>query len=95
MVNAYVANNLSGTISSYAVASDGSVTLVSGAAAPGQMGPNDLAVATEGGASFLYAVNAGNGTVAAFQISLKDGSLTALTGSNGLPPAGAQGLAAF
>ncbi len=92
---AYVANNLSATISSYAVASDGSVTLVSGTAAPGQMGPNDLAAVTEGGASFLYAVNAGNGTIGAFQINLKDGSLTAITGSNGLPPAGAQGLAAF
>jgi 6-phosphogluconolactonase (cycloisomerase 2 family) len=91
---AYVANNLSATISSYAVASDGSLTLVKGTATAA-MGPNDLAAVTDGANSFLYAVNAGNGTVGAYQINLTDGSLTAITGSNGLPPAGAQGIAAF
>ena len=91
---AYVANNLSGSISSYAVAPDGSVTLAKGIAATA-MGPNDLVAVSEGANSFLYAVNAANGTMGAFQINLTDGSLTALTGSNGLPPAGAQGIAAF
>jgi len=91
---AYVANNLSATISSYAVASDGSVTLVKGTATAA-MGPNDLAAVTDGTSSFLYVVNAANGTIGAFSINLTDGSLTAITGSNGLPPAGAQGLAAF
>jgi 6-phosphogluconolactonase len=91
---AYVANNLSASISSYSVGSAGTVTLINGTAASGA-GPNDLAIAKEGGASFLYVVDAGTGTVSAFQINLTDGSLTALTGGMGLPTHAAQGLAAF
>jgi len=91
---AYVANNLSANISSYSVANDGTVLLITGNAAS-SMGPNDLVAVTEGGSSFLYTVNAGNGTIGAFKINLTDGSLSPITGSNGLPPAGAQGIAAF
>lgn len=92
---AYVANNLSASISSYSVSNAGTVTLINGVAASGA-GPNDLAIATEGGASFLYAVDAGSGTVGAFQINLVDGSLTALSGGGGLPAGrSAQGLAAY
>ena len=91
---AYVANNLSASISSYSVSADGSVTLLDGTAASGA-GPNDLAAATEKGASFLYVVDAGTGTVGAFQINLTNGSLTAITGGSGLPTNSAQGLAAF
>jgi len=81
---AFVSNNLSASISSYAVANDGSVTLLNGtAAAPS--GPNDLAIATEGGKSFLYVVAAGSGTVGAFQVNLATGALTALTGSSVFP----------
>ena len=90
---AYVSNNLSASISSYAVGTNGSVTLIAGSAATAS-GPNDLATAEEGGASFLYAVEAGSGTVGAFQINLTNGSLTPITGGGGLPT-GAQGLAAF
>ena len=91
---AYVANNLSASISSYAVANDGSLTLSEPNAAS-VSGPNDLAVAREGRKSFLYVVAAGNGTVAAFQIN-PDGSLTSITGAGGLPAdRSAQGLAAF
>jgi 6-phosphogluconolactonase len=95
---AYVANNLGGNgIASFRVANDGSVTLLNGtAASPAPSGPNDLAVASEGGASFLYAVAAGSGSVAAFQIDPATGSLTAITGGGGLPAGrSAQGLAAF
>jgi len=92
---AFVANNLSASISSYSVSNAGTVTLINGVAASGA-GPNDLAIATEGGASFLYAVDAGSGTVGAFQINLVDGSLTPLTGGMGLPAGrSAQGLAAY
>ena len=91
---AYVANNLSASISSYAVASNGSVTLLNGTAASGS-GPNDLAVVTDSGASFLYVVDAGTGTVGAFQINLSNGALTSITGGSGLPTNSAQGLAAF
>jgi 6-phosphogluconolactonase (cycloisomerase 2 family) len=91
---AYVANNLSASISSYAVASNGSVTLLNGIAGV-DAGPNDLAAVTENGSSFLYAVDAGTGTVGAFQINLTNGALTAITGGSGLPTNSAQGLAAF
>jgi hypothetical protein len=93
---AYVSNNLSASISSYVVAGDSQVTLRNGVAASGA-GPNDLATAVENGASFLYVVNAGSGTVGAFRINLTDGSLTELTGGEEGLPAGrsAQGLAAF
>lgn len=90
---AYVSNNLSASISSYTVGTNGVVALLNGTAAAGS-GPNDLATAEEGGASFLYAVEAGSGTVGAFQIN-GDGSLTSITGGSGLPFGSAQGLAAF
>jgi len=92
---AYVANNLSASISSYSVGNDGSVTLLNGTAASGS-GPNDLAVASEAGNSFLYVVDAGTGTVGAFQVNLATGSLIPITGGAGLPVnRSAQGLAAF
>jgi 6-phosphogluconolactonase len=92
---AYVANNLSAGISSYSVADDGSVKLLNGVAATGS-GPNDLAAASEDGASFLYVVDAGTGTVGAFNINMTDGSLSPLAGGSGLPVGrSAQGLAAF
>ena len=90
----YVSNNLSASISSYSVASNGGLTLLAATAAS-PSGPNDLAVATEGGASFLYVVAAGTGTVGAFQINLTNGLLTGLMGGSGLPTNSAQGLAAF
>ena len=91
---AYVTNNVSGSISSYSVGRGTSVTLLNGTAASGS-GPNDVATAQEGSASFLYVVDAGTGTVGAFRINL-DGSLTALVGGSGLPVnRSAQGIAAY
>src|SRR5262249_14604894 len=91
---AYVANNLSASISSYTVGTTGTVTLLNGIAASGA-GPNDVAVAVEGRTSFLYVVDAATGTLGAFRIN-GDGSLTAITGGAGLPVGrSAQGLAAF
>jgi 6-phosphogluconolactonase len=90
---AYVANNLSASISSYAVGRQNSVTLVAADAAA-VSGPNDLATAEEGGASFLYVVEGGSGAVGAFQINLTDGSLSPFTAASGLPST-AQGLAAY
>lgn len=91
---AYVGNNLSASISSYAVGTNGSVTLLAGAAAT-MAGPNDLATATDGGSSFLYVVEGGTGTIGAFQINLTTGALTALSAASGLPTPAAQGLAAY
>jgi 6-phosphogluconolactonase (cycloisomerase 2 family) len=93
---AYVTNNLSASISSYTVGTDGSLILLSGTAAAGA-GPSDLATAEEGGASFLYVVDAGSRTVGAFQINLTNGSLTTVTGSGTFPVStiSPQGVAAY
>lgn len=91
---AYVANNLSASISSYTVQANGAVTLLAGIAAAAS-GPNDLAAVKEDGASFLYVVNAASGTVGAFRIGT-NGALVPVSGGSGLPVnRGAQGLAAF
>src|SRR5215470_4115530 len=50
---AYVANNLSSSISSYTVGNNGAVTLLNGVAATSRF-PNDLAMAREGSNSWLY-----------------------------------------
>jgi 6-phosphogluconolactonase len=92
---AYVSNSLSASVSSYTVSTGGSLALLNGLAAVGS-GPNDLATATEGGASFLYVLDAGTGLVGAFRINTTSGALTALTGGSGLPVnRSAEGLAAY
>jgi len=92
---AYVSNNLSASISLYAVTTGGVVTLVNGLAASAS-GPNDLATAQEGGASFLYAIAAGTGTVQAYLINRMTGALAPTVGGSGLPVnRSAQGLAAY
>src|SRR3954469_17939362 len=90
---AYVANNLSNNLSSYTVGNNGAVTLLNGTAATAAA-PNDLAVAHEGGNSWLYVVNSATGTVGAFHIN-GDGSLTTIAGGGGLPVRALEGLAAF
>lgn len=86
---------MSNSLSSFTVAPNGSLTLLAGVAA-GASGPNDLANVGDRGASFLYVLNSGSGTVEAFQVSLQNGSLTALPAVGGLPVNdGAQGLAAY
>ena len=91
---AYVSNNLSASISSYLVGPGGILTLLAPIAATGA-GPNDLATAQEGTASFLYSLNAGSGTVGAFQINLTNGALIPIAGGSGLPTVGATGIAAY
>ena len=92
---AYVSNNLSNGLSSYSVGNDGSLTLLMPTAATAN-GPNDLAAVAEGGTSFLYVLDAGDGTVGAFQVNLRNGSLTPLAAVGGLPASdGAAGLAAY
>jgi 6-phosphogluconolactonase len=91
---AYVSNNLSASISAYAVTTSGVLKLLNGTAAAAS-GPNDLATAHENGASFLYVVSAGTGTVSAFLINPATGALAPAFGGSGLPTTGAQGLAAY
>jgi 6-phosphogluconolactonase (cycloisomerase 2 family) len=91
---AYIGNNATSDISSYAIGTDGDLTLLDAVAGAANL-PNDLAAARDGYRSFLYALNSGNGTVGMFRIN-NDGSLASLGAVGGLPiDAGAQGLAAY
>jgi 6-phosphogluconolactonase len=92
---AYETNFISGTISSYSVAVNGSLSLLNAAAAStGEMSqPEDMDLSGDG--RYLYALLTGTGRVAAYQIE-KNGSLTSLGQFSNIPPmAGATGLAAF
>lgn len=90
---AYVSNFFSDTISSYAVASDGTLTLVNPEA--GRVDPggraNDEATSLDG--RYLYVRNFTTSTISAFRIE-NDGSLTPIPGANGLSPFMGYGLAA-
>lgn len=86
----FTANTGSDNLSSYRVRlADGSATLREADAGSGDK-PIDMAITTSG--RFLYALNAGDGTVGAFRISPK-GTLRDLGRTAGLPPQFAQGIA--
>lgn len=96
---AYTASFVTSAISSYAVAKNGSVSLIRGdAALPGDGSePVDLALSGDG--TYLYNLLRGSGAIAAWQIQA-DGSLKSIGGSfgkgQGIPVAdGASGLAAY
>jgi 6-phosphogluconolactonase (cycloisomerase 2 family) len=84
---AYTANAAAGSISGFAIASDGSLTLLG--STPGLAHPLDEAVSNNG--RFLYVLNDGRHDIAGYRIAA-DGSLTPL-GEVGALPAGAVGLA--
>jgi 6-phosphogluconolactonase len=91
---AYTTNAGSGSISGYRIAFDGTITLLdldgrTGVTGDGS-GPIDMAISDNG--RYLYTLNGGNGTIAAFRIG-SDGSLDPLPGASGIP-ATANGLAA-
>jgi 6-phosphogluconolactonase (cycloisomerase 2 family) len=90
---AYVTNTGSGSVTGYAVAEDGSLSLLDGDGVTGVTGagssPIDAAVTNSG---FMYVLNAGAHTISAFRVRA-DGSLEPLAGAAGLPT-GAVGLAA-
>ncbi|MDQ3199827.1 MAG: beta-propeller fold lactonase family protein [Verrucomicrobiota bacterium] len=95
---AYTANFVSGTISSYALGNEGTVSLINGAAAFSGLKsqPTDLAFDTE--TNYLYNLLRGTGGVSAYRVEA-DGSLTflGLFGVGGALPVadGASGLAAY
>jgi 6-phosphogluconolactonase (cycloisomerase 2 family) len=94
---AYTANAGTGTISGFAVDSDGRMTLLTPGGATGISGqgstPLDLDVTRDN--RFLYVFENGTGTVGGFRIN-RDGSLTELPDTPGLVArAGYQGLAAY
>jgi 6-phosphogluconolactonase (cycloisomerase 2 family) len=87
-----VSNTLSGTISSYRIGDDGTLTLINGTAADtGPMSaPRDLALSNN--SRFLYVQIGGGTAVASFRVG-HVGALTPLETDGGLP-FGTQGIAA-
>lgn len=80
----------SGSISSYAVATNGTLTLLNATAGTTGSAPTDMALSAD--SRFLYVRDGGDGMVSGFQVN-SDGSLTSLGSVSGVP-SGAQGLAA-
>jgi 6-phosphogluconolactonase len=91
---AYAANAGSGSVTGYAIAQDGSISLLNADGRTGVIGdgssPVDMAISNN--SRYLYVLAGGFHSVAAFQVGA-DGSLTPIAGAGGLP-AGAAGLAA-
>src|SRR5436190_4322149 len=90
--SAFVSNTGSGTISSYGIGDDGTLTLINGTAA--DTGPTSAPIdmAVNNSSRFLYVIVAGTQSVASFRVG-RDGSLTLIDTDGGLP-LGAQGIAA-
>ncbi|MEZ4702939.1 MAG: beta-propeller fold lactonase family protein [Rhodothermales bacterium] len=94
---AYVTNTGSSTVTGYAVAQDGSLSLLDASGETGHTGagsrPVDLAIA---GNAFMYVHSKGTDTLTGFAIDAQTGALTPISGAtmSGLP-ASAVGVAAF
>lgn len=83
---AYITNNGSGTISSYRIAADGSISLLQAVAgttgAPGGFGTRDQDLSNDG--AYLYAIDVGTLTVNAFSVGA-NGTLSKVATYTGLP----------
>jgi 6-phosphogluconolactonase len=90
--SAFVSNTGSGTISSYAIGNDATLTLINGTAA--DLGPTSAPIdmALNNSSRFLYVIAAGTQSVASFRLG-RDGTLSLIDTDGGLP-LGAQGIAA-
>jgi 6-phosphogluconolactonase (cycloisomerase 2 family) len=89
---AYTMNTASGTISSYEISSEGSLTLLDATAASPGAGSTPTDAALSDDSRFLYVRDPLLKTVDAFRVEA-DGSLTLLGTTPGVPTGG-QGLAA-
>jgi 6-phosphogluconolactonase (cycloisomerase 2 family) len=89
---AFVSNTGSGTISSYGIGKDGTLTLINGTAA--NTGPTSAPIdmALNNSSRFLYVIAAGTQSVVSFSVA-RDGALTMIDTDGGLP-LGVQGIAA-
>ncbi|MBA3892413.1 MAG: beta-propeller fold lactonase family protein [Gemmatimonadales bacterium] len=89
---AFITNFGSGTLSSYGIGNDGTLTLIDAVAArtSAAQGPRDLDLSADG--RFLYVIDVGTHRVSGYEVE-SDGSLTAVDQVGGLPPTIA-GLAA-
>jgi 6-phosphogluconolactonase len=90
---AFTANTPSDSISSYAVACDGTVSLLQSVAAPTGTGSGPVDMALSHDNRFLYSLNSGNGTIGSFSLDAQTGELNPLPGGDTVP-ATANGLAA-
>ncbi|MBC7988038.1 MAG: beta-propeller fold lactonase family protein [Luteimonas sp.] len=92
----FTSNSASGTLSSYRIASDASLTLLQAVATPLE-GPTSAVIdgATSEDGKYVYALNSGIGAITALRIE-SDGSLTKIQtiAGQGIPTLGAQGLVA-
>src|SRR5262249_41423313 len=92
---AYTTNTGSGSMPGHRVALSGELALLDGDGRTGVTGagssPIDMALSRDG--RFLYTLNSGSGTIAAFSSVRANGSLSPLRSLSGLP-AGSNGLAA-
>lgn len=92
----FTSNSASGTLSSYRIASDASLTLLQAVATPLE-GPSSAVIdgATSEDGKYVYALDSGIGAITVLRIE-SDGSLTKIqtvTGQ-GIPTLGAEGLLA-
>ena len=90
--SALVSNTGSGTISSYGIGEDGTLTLANAVAGDTGAGSAPIDMAVNNSSRFLYVIVAGTQSVASFRVE-RDGSLTLIDTDGGLP-LGAQGIAA-
>ena len=88
---AYVTNTGSGSVSSYRIEKDGSISLLEAQAGLTGEGSSPIDMALSNNGKFLYALGANSDTVSIFQVR-EDGTLESL--GNVSVPAGAVGLAA-
>lgn len=88
---AYTANAHSGTISGFAVATDGSLSLLDPDGQTATVGGGNIDLALSSNGRYLYQLN-GSGTISTFHVQA-DGHLAAVGATGGLP-AGVAGLAA-
>lgn len=90
---AYTGNGAAGTVSSYKLAGDGSINLISENAAGGLYSPSlDLAFSKD--SDFLYLLSADAGKITGFRVNQANGGLTVVSTVSGLPTSAA-GLAAL
>jgi 6-phosphogluconolactonase len=89
---AFVSNTGSGTISSYRIGEDGTLTLLESVAADTGMGSSPIDMTLSNNSRILFVHAAGSQSVVAFKVK-PNGSLTMVDTAGGLP-LGAQGIAA-
>ncbi|MBA2321032.1 MAG: beta-propeller fold lactonase family protein [Deltaproteobacteria bacterium] len=90
---AFTSNSGNGTLSSYALAADGSVTLLEGAAQTPGSGPIDMSLAPDG--SMLFVLLGASGEIAAYPVTNGVLGAAMLLDDTHLPVQGSQGILAW